>query len=257
MSTDTMLRLQRPTSGVEVELVVVALPVGMKDPHRGIEGLPPVTRIPRAILSFAEECEFYNKVKAVLSEYFDGPQKDTSFFIASVSQPVLDDYKTWDVTFDITVSKRLDVYKYISVELSSPVQFASPRAFDAISYAISVITSKFRCIVNRSCGLHVHAGLGAERLPLEHIRRTASLSYAVESLLFTLHDPIRRVNSSCKPVRDFSILAEGTSLVMPHCDPLREFTVVTADGITHCHQHLGRGRRHGEAPHSAREENAD
>ncbi|KAI1124644.1 hypothetical protein F5Y10DRAFT_248951 [Nemania abortiva] len=100
-------------------------------------------------------------------------------------------------------------------------------------------------MVNLSCGLHVHVGLGAQRIPLEHLRRIASLSYAIEPLLFTLHDPLRIVNAYCRPLRHHSLLAERESQD-PRAQPYHNgyddpFQIMV-------HHHIGRDRRHGEHP---------
>ncbi|KAI3316811.1 hypothetical protein HD806DRAFT_516744 [Xylariaceae sp. AK1471] len=113
-------------------------------------------------------------------------------------------------------------------------------------------------------------------LPLEQIRRIASLSYAVEPLLFTLHEPFRRLNKYYPSLQDSFlphkseediIFVDGIGRAVPHDEPgfLDEIENFGLDyngpnatqhpkpGVFECLQYLGRDRRHGEAPLSARE----
>ncbi|KAI0429588.1 putative amidoligase enzyme-domain-containing protein [Xylaria sp. FL1042] len=243
----------RPTFGVEVEFLIATLPEDAVDPIDAT-GLAPVLRTPKAPSIGAEGFNrryILDKVKEAICECFSPSPKVRSTGGRGC-------YLDWQVDIDPSISEMVHSlpYTFMGVEIGSPIQFSSPNAFDVISRAISAITSKYRCMVNLSCGLHVHVGLDQERLSLEQIRRIASLSYAVEPFLFTLHDPLRRVNNYCKPLQDYSYLAnkfanpnlkQDLEKDMRHARPDNFFT-------TYC-QYLGAGRRHGEAPLSLRGEN--
>ncbi|KAI1426605.1 putative amidoligase enzyme-domain-containing protein [Xylaria sp. FL1777] len=256
MTTNTLTSPERPTFGVEVEFVIATLRTDAVDPDADVEGLPPVLRVPN---TFDGGGDIYlheytvGKVRELLQECFGSE-------LVVNPKSVMDHYRDWGVGQDESVhAKNIRPYIFVSVEVSSPVQFSSPKGFDAISLAISTITSKFRCLVNFSCGLHVHVGLGAERLSLEQIRRIGSLSYAAESLLFTLHDPIRRVTQYCRPLQDYSRLADNLEqqdleIEIPHANEEFKFGL---SGRNECYRYLGRDRRHGEAPMSARDERVD
>ncbi|KAI1749460.1 putative amidoligase enzyme-domain-containing protein [Xylaria castorea] len=249
MSAST-LRNERLTFGVEIEFLIATIPENENDPHSHIDGIPPVLRVPE----FKGPGDYaHSKVREVLDEYFGTPpSRDIGSFSP---RTVLDNYRNWQVDIDYSIvpppwNKQ---YTFASVEIASPVQYASPNGFDAINFAISAITSRFRCVVNLSCGLHVHVGLGAGRIPLEHLRRMASLSYAVEPLLYTLHHPMRGVNINCKQLRYYSNLV----LESPDLDS----DVLHNNPNWQDHQFycipLGRERRHGEAPLSVREADDD
>ncbi|KAI8631965.1 putative amidoligase enzyme-domain-containing protein [Xylariaceae sp. FL1651] len=247
-------KLNPPTMGVEIEFLIATLEVGKKDPHRGVKGLPPVLRIPR-FTKLRGQAEQYvrDKVQAVLRNSFGTrplihPDPDKSPFS-------LVNYTNWLVEGDYSVEEDSALYNWVAVEIGSPAEFASPMAFDAITYAISTITTRFRCLINNSCGLHVHVGLGSERLPLEHIRRLASLSWAIEPLLFTLHDPIRRVNTYCSPLREHSHIAKGSKAFAEHDNPkIKPLSRLNGKTIQ-CYPYLGREVRHGSPPLSVREQN--
>ncbi|KAI1186510.1 putative amidoligase enzyme-domain-containing protein [Nemania serpens] len=263
MSTSKSSKPERPTFGVEVEFLIATFRAGgsFQDPHRHL-GLPPVLRIPQEHFLFDKGEEYtHSRVKEVLVKCFGSlpplPRPSTSISQTAPTKTVLDKYQDWTTESDGSILPTANSpYNLVPIEIRSPVQHASPKAFESISVAISAITSKFRCEVNLSCGVHVHVGLGAERMSLEHIRRCASLSYAVEPLLFTLHDPVRKANVYCQSLRDHSYLAndvEEKKLELEHdtnesAHP--DFTFL-------CHRYMGRERRHGEFPMSAREDNAD
>ncbi|KAI1352401.1 putative amidoligase enzyme-domain-containing protein [Xylaria sp. FL0043] len=253
MSTTACPAPERPTFGVEIEFMVATLPVDAVDPIDAT-GLAPVLRTP----IIKDNDRYYGeytlaKVREALRECFGpGPKIDPD--------NIRDKFLDWQVDADPSISETVPSlpYTFVGVEVSSPVQFATPEAFDVISRAISTITSKFRCIVDVSCGLHVHVGLGEERLSLEQIRRIASLSYAAEPLLFTLHDPVRKVNRYCRPLQDYSYLADKFAN--------QDFNAALETDMYHqgfdasvptfC-QYLGGERRHGEAPMSYRAKNVD
>ncbi|KAI0470371.1 putative amidoligase enzyme-domain-containing protein [Xylaria cf. heliscus] len=252
MSVNTLLN-ERPTFGVEVEFLIAILRQGEKDPHANVKGIPPVLRVPPTE-PLVEPNEYaHRRVREVLDKCFGS--LPTQFIQVSSRPPVLDMFRNWDVDMDESIIPTegglYDKYTWAQVEIASPVQYASPKGFEAISLAISLITSKFRCHVNGSCGIHVHVGLGADRIPLEHMRRMGSLSYAVEPLLYTLQHPAREVNFNCRPIRYYSrLVKEGpeTDNQVGHSNP------APSDGEFYCTQ-LGRERRHGEERLSVREKN--
>ncbi|TRX88910.1 hypothetical protein FHL15_010253 [Xylaria flabelliformis] len=248
MAADT-LHNENPTFGVEIEFLIATIEGDEEDPHVHVKGLPPVLRVPR--LKNPHDYA-HDKVRAVLDEYFGVPPPTS--FLDTEPPTVLDKYEKWDVdTDDSLLPPDNEQYTFVPVEIASPVQYASPKAFEVINFAISSITRRFRCLVNSSCGIHVHVGLGASRIPLEHMKRMASLSYAVELLLFTLQPPARAINMNCTQARYYSHLTHDgpeEDYKVLHNDPSwrdTEFGCVT----------LGRERRHGEAPLLERERNDD
>ncbi|KAI0546555.1 putative amidoligase enzyme-domain-containing protein [Xylaria curta] len=245
MSADT-LRNENPTFGVEIEFLIATLNEDDEDPHAHVKGIPPVLRVPQ----FKDADDYtHGKVREVLDECFGLPPR--SSIGSSKPLTTLDTYKKWNVGTDASLipPSGNEQYYFVPVEIASPVQYASPKGFDAINFAISTITSRFRCVVNPSCGIHVHVGLGASRLPLEHVRRMSSLSYAVEPLLFTLQHPARSVNLNCCQPRHYSYFVHDgpeTDPEIPHNDPSwsnKQFGCIP----------LGRERRHGEASLVVRE----
>ncbi|KAI0391980.1 putative amidoligase enzyme-domain-containing protein [Xylariaceae sp. FL0594] len=251
-STTTALTPANLSFGVEIEFLVAVLRAGMSDPHEDVEGLPPVIRLteqdrdlyPEEVRDMAQQ-----KVRDVIEECFSG--LPTTSFIREVGED--DEYRFWCVDDDVSVRKEGDdYYMYCGMEVNSPAEYATPPAFEALCLAIATVTSKFRCLVNETCGLHVHVGLGRERLALNHIRRVAALSYAAEPLLFSLHEPARVRNTYSLPLRLSSPLSDmyhycKTEAMRP--EPGHD----TSPDLSGCYQILGSSLRHGEAPLSARE----
>ncbi|KAI0444259.1 putative amidoligase enzyme-domain-containing protein [Xylaria telfairii] len=242
------LHNELPTFGVEIEFLVATLRQNEEDPHGFVEGIPPVLRVPR---SFQPSGYAWGKIQDVLDECFGKSQEDGLLTLS-----VLNKYREWSVDSDSSLlPTRGDLYNkytWVEVEVVSPVQYGSPKGFEAVNLAISLITSRFRCHVNRSCGVHVHVGLGADRISLEQLKRFATLSYAVEPLLYTLQHPEREINMNCKTLRYFSNLAHSSAELdnaVPHNNP--EFR----DEKFHCITHLGQERRHGEERLLVREMN--
>ncbi|GAP91992.1 hypothetical protein SAMD00023353_5700180 [Rosellinia necatrix] len=255
------LNLPRPTFGVEVEFLVATLPRdgNIPDPHGHIPGLPPALRWhetgidPFELVASPGFFVVMEEVKGLLSNLFGKPPR-INFALVDVSgTSVLTRYSTWEAEHEATVYSQDEDrhgYRFYGMEVISPVQYPAPKAFEMINIVVSIITSKFRCIVNMTCGLHVHVGLGEERIPLEGIRRIGSLSYAVEPLLFALHNPRRRADYYCKPLEYQSRLATGRDEPMFHDNPDNDNTPSHGG----CLYYFGRERRHGEFPISAREQ---
>ncbi|KAI0508651.1 hypothetical protein F5B22DRAFT_386358 [Xylaria bambusicola] len=91
------------------------------------------------------------------------------------------------------------------------------------------------------------------------MRRLASLVYATEPLLYSLHDPIRRGNYYCLPLQDYAAIGyprragamelKGHEVAYGHGEYM--------EGNLLCSSYTGRDRRHGEEPLSAREQHKD
>ncbi|KAI0017794.1 hypothetical protein F4780DRAFT_795675 [Xylariomycetidae sp. FL0641] len=212
------------TFGCELELLIAALPMGVPDPQEHIQGLPPVARIPL-------------------------PSKPKfSFFSFSFKDRVLGPYRHWGVEEDSSVvENKFPPYHWYNCEIQSPVEEDSTQAYKVLEVVAALLKKNYRCRVNLTTGLHVHVGQGEERFPQEIFRRIAGLVWAAEPLLFTLQNPVRRVNYSCMPIRNKSRLALGTK-----AEP-RGSSFLGESDMARTLSYLARDRRHGEAPISARE----
>ncbi|RYP14954.1 hypothetical protein DL765_006022 [Monosporascus sp. GIB2] len=259
--------------GVEVELLMPWLFVDQKDPHEHVEGLPPAFRVERARVrrnvygtdnpaNAAAEIIF-NDLRDILeglglaSSLTESHLQDDGY-----SAAVLQGYENWEIEDDGSLYQQKSlgyeenfpfygpIQQWVSLEIQSPVEYATPEAFEAIKYALRVLTQKYRMRVNDTCSVHVHVGQGIERLPLDMIRRIAGLSWAADLLLFTLHNPLRRANIFCRPIREYSNMARGVEVEPAHAGG------AGSDPITwDCLRYLGTDVRHGEEPITWREEN--
>ncbi|RYP77375.1 hypothetical protein DL771_001170 [Monosporascus sp. 5C6A] len=158
-------------------------------------------------------------------------------------------YDGWEVEIDSSIQPpNQSEYHRCTVEITSPAEVASDESFSAITYAVNLLTSKYRMSLNPSCGLHVHVGRGADLLELGALRRVAGLSWAADPLLGCLHPPPKRFCYYSQSIRERTRLARGTTV---------------ADFETHmipnetCGRYIGRDVRHGEESVHWREMNAD
>ena len=288
MTTTTTSDTQAPgapalTFGVEIECLTPWLYEDDEDPHGDVEGLPPPFRVSREAVEssaffsanlFAENL-IYREIKATLVglglsstlvEKKDLSKGDSSKNSDEGENGGLENYAEWRVEDDISV-RQVESHGYetsirqyartvqwIGVEIQSPVEVASggstgAGAFDAIRYAVNVLKSKYRLRINNSCSVHVHVGLGEERMPLDKVRRLGALCYAADLLLFTLHDPLRRASSHCRPIREYSNLSRLLGMTPRHAE--------NATTLSNCVRYLGADVRYGEAPITWRERNQD
>ncbi|KAI1329541.1 putative amidoligase enzyme-domain-containing protein [Xylariaceae sp. FL0255] len=244
----TTLGPHRLTHGVEVEFLVATLREDAPDPHEGTPGLPEVIRVPKTLTRFLQ-CRNYvlGHIRDTTREYFSGePLKNALGFTVERDhmEYSLKEYSNFTFTDDPSIGgPDRDEYEWFGVEMTSPVAYDEPLAFEAITYAVNLLTSKFRCRVNKSCGLHVHVGQRAQLFSLDQLRRIAGLCFAIEPYLFTLHHPRRRMNTFCLPIRDMSALAEDKVPELGHdTDSSQDWQ---------CSDLTGSVRRHGEYPMSS------
>ncbi|KAI0164628.1 hypothetical protein GGR57DRAFT_205603 [Xylariaceae sp. FL1272] len=231
MATSTTPLPGRSTFGFEIEFIVPTLYDNLHDP---ITHDVPLLRIPRGQLN--PQQYVVEQIQNCLDKYLPFPRKPV-LYISPPNESPMDRYQGYQAEDDYSLyASPRGPYHYYGVEINSSVEFNYPEAFDVIQYAVSCVTQEFRCFVNNSCGLHVHTGCRDEVLGPDQINRVGSLAYAIEPLLFSLHDPIRTVNPYCPPLQDVSRLAWR----MKCCEQEHRHDYA-------CIDLLGLGRRHGEA----------
>ncbi|KAI1481036.1 putative amidoligase enzyme-domain-containing protein [Daldinia eschscholtzii] len=237
MSVNQTLPRARPrTFGVELEFIILWLWDDDPDPYQDEAGeLAPILRIPRdhtTTLTYTDiEMIIYDMICDVLNSH------------GLPAQPWqrTPEYSSWVVKPDPSIMLTREKANWYGVELTSPAEHASPDAFRAISYALDLISSTYRIMVNDTCGFHVHVGDGKETMPLEHVRRVASLLWAADPIIAALHPPERRTNPFSRSIREYSPLARGRKVadVLSQADHGEEHT---------CIRYIGRSHRHGEQP---------
>ncbi|KAI0596598.1 hypothetical protein F4775DRAFT_603418 [Biscogniauxia sp. FL1348] len=266
----TNLSGQRLSFGVEAEFLVPWRFDDEADPDSNIPGLPPLFRIPSSMRDQIMQSKEPEKItgpllfksieKTLETSGLSSQYSHTSALgkpSSALPSPPL--YLNWGVEEDASVLEEgNDKYQtqlnnetfqqWIGLELQSPAEFEAQVAFDAIPYAFNITKKNYRCFINYSCSIHVHVGVGEEFMDLQMIRRVATLAYAVDPLLFTLHHPIRQVSDWCRSIRDYSDMAMGVPTAPPHTDSLLASDL--------CVRYLGRDVRYGEDPISWRSSNA-
>ncbi|KAI0600129.1 hypothetical protein F4775DRAFT_590850 [Biscogniauxia sp. FL1348] len=258
---------ERLTFGVELEFLIPALPVGKPDPRDPDKRTSTLMRYPAEMTKQDNVGEYVlEQIRDVLKQIFEPPAKGFLSTIFSINKTapqfadefkakILSRYSKWNATEDVSLEEpAFQEFDWFSVEVQSPVEFSCEQAFKAITYATTEITRRYCCRVNPSTGFHVHVGQREERFALGAMRRIASLFWAAEPLLMTLHHPVRRVNTYCQSIRQRSNLALGTPVA-----PLHNNTVLGDPKLRPkaCVRYLGRDCRFGEDPISKREMNSN
>ncbi|KAI1656439.1 putative amidoligase enzyme-domain-containing protein [Daldinia decipiens] len=231
------------TFGVELEFIIVWIWDDEPDPHQDIASdLPPILKLPKhlresGVSKLSIDNAVYGRIYDVLIDHGLPVQRSPTYNSEHA-------FRGWRVKLDTSI--HLEGYiKWTGIEMTSPAEAALPVAFSAIRYAVDLIRSTYRTIVNRTCGFHVHVGDGKEHMPLEHVKRVASLFWAADPIIALLHPPQRRVNFYSQSIRDRSPLARGKKIA----DVLDEFVHQEENN---CELYIGRGMRHGEHPISWR-----
>ncbi|KAI0854174.1 hypothetical protein F5Y00DRAFT_267427 [Daldinia vernicosa] len=252
-------RPPRLTFGVEMEFLVPWLLEGGDDALEHIKGLPPVIRIKEVPKDGNVERVIHGMIKALFEKHNlpTNIKSHTYMYKTDFIKSILGNYNHWGVTDDVTVNEPFEAktfdwiekFRWVGVEVQSPVEPDIPGAFEVLNYARQLLTSSYRCRVNHSCGLHVHVGNGGEYFPLDSMRRIASLVFATEHLLTTLNHPWRVANYNCRTMRDRSNLSNLLAGQAMSPGPMHE-----ADPARDCIRYLATEVRHGEEPISWREE---
>ncbi|KAI1648928.1 putative amidoligase enzyme-domain-containing protein [Daldinia loculata] len=236
-------RAQARTFGVELEFIIVWIWDDEPDPHQDIASdLPPILKLPKnlresGVSKLTIDRMVYDRIYDVLINHGLPAQR-------SPTHNSRHEYYVWKVKLDTSINLEGDI-KWSGIEMTSPAEAALPVAFSAIRYAVDLIRSTYRTVVNGSCGFHVHVGDGKEHMPLEHVKRVASLFWAVDPIIALLHPPQRRVNFYSQSIRDRSPLARGNKIPDIMHESIHQEE-------RNCELYIGRGMRHGEHPISWR-----
>lgn len=144
--------------------------------------LPPLHKKPVwKAHSMIEECLVNNGIPVFRRQ--ENPNDDPLFRKACQHQ-----LHSWTVKWDGSVHEGTNTdYEWTPVEVTSPAAFAIDEAFDMVRLVVHLITSNFRCRVNKSCGYHVHIGNGRSRIDLDTARNFAALWWAAEPIITMLH----------------------------------------------------------------------
>ncbi|KAI0846357.1 putative amidoligase enzyme-domain-containing protein [Daldinia vernicosa] len=240
MSTNGRWPQARPrTFGVELEFIIVWIWDDEYDPDLDIASdLPPILRLPHhfrdsGVSKTTIDGAVYSRICDVLLDHGLPAQR-------APIRRCDNEYRLWNTKLDTSIKYEGDT-NWSGIEMTSPAESALPGAFSAIRYAVELIKSHYRIVVNHTCGFHVHVSDGKEIMPLEHVKRAASLFWAVDPVISLLHPPTRRVNFYCQSIRDRSPLARGNKI----SDVLHDTDHWEEDS---CERYIGRGMRHGEHP---------
>ncbi|KAI1798817.1 putative amidoligase enzyme-domain-containing protein [Daldinia bambusicola] len=228
------------TFGVELEFIILWLWDDEPDPYEEwASKLPPILRIPRESSTPFTKSLVDGMVYDAICDVLN------SHGIPAQQEPRASEFRVWNAKPDSSIDLIDEKAHWTGVELVSPVESATPVAFEIISYAINLIAYTYRIKLNNTCGFHVHVGDGEERMPLEHVKRVASLLWAADPVIATLHPPERRTNVYSQSIRERSPLAHGSKIA----DVLLSSNHREDDT---CLRYIGRSMRYGEQPISWR-----
>ena len=267
-----MTNSQQPTPsitfGVEIECLVPWLFDDQEDPHGHVPDLPPAFRMSREEVGSGDPSDaasglVFQKVQDTINTL--GLSSTLVKKAENWSDPLYG-YAFWEVEHDASVRSidnlgyestysRESIAHWVPLEIQSPVEVASEggrggaKAFEIIRYVIDVLTSKYRIFVNQTCSVHVHVGQAREPLPVNKLQRLGALCFAADPLLFTLHHPLRRVNNYCRPISEYTMVAQNAAIMPRHTETYPSGELVYS---TECRDYIGAGLRHGEEPMSWR-----
>ncbi|KAI1472706.1 putative amidoligase enzyme-domain-containing protein [Daldinia caldariorum] len=242
--SEPLPRARARTFGVELEFIILWLWDDEPDPYQEwANELPPILRIPREssipLPKSHVDGMVYDAICDVLNRHGIPARRDP---------PRASEFRVWNAKSDSSIYLTDEKARWTAVELVSPVESASPVAFKVISYVLNLIASTYRIKLNKTCGFHVHVGDGEERMPLEDVKRVASLLWAADPIIATLHPSERRTNRYSQSIRERSPLAQGSKIadVLSNANHREDDT---------CLLYIGRSMRHGEQPISWRSMN--
>ncbi|KAI8965359.1 hypothetical protein F5Y11DRAFT_361944 [Daldinia sp. FL1419] len=237
------------TFGVELEFIVVWIWDDEPDPHESrASGLPPILKIPKETREgyiqkghnlFQAEVEGGHQVQ----EYIRDVLRNNGVPAQLANNRTSAAFSVWEAKRDPSIDHRERI-KWTGIELTSPVERALPIAFSAINYALNLIKSTYRVMVNDSCGFHVHVGDGKEPMPLEHVKRVASLFWAADPVIAILHPPRRRIGKYSQSIRERTPLSRGKKMT--------DIDSSLNHKESRCSRYFARGIRCGESPISWR-----
>ncbi|KAG8156318.1 hypothetical protein KVR01_013770 [Diaporthe batatas] len=204
---------QGVTFGVELEMAVPFLFFDQPDPAEGMD-MRKVIRVSRETksprTSFREETPRpENILEGIFKEFLRGhglaiwdPTMQGKADQA-ISPPT-----GWFIGIDTSIHElKFAHYNWVGLELRSPAMLANETSFAEIKRVVSLLRTSFRLRVNETTGLHVHVGLGAQRLPPRAIIRLVQLLWCADGTLSQLHPPERFLSPFCPSIRHDSVLA--------------------------------------------------
>ncbi|RYP07116.1 hypothetical protein DL764_002748 [Monosporascus ibericus] len=185
MATPGTTKALSLTFGVEIELLMPWLFLDQKDSHEHTEGLPPAFRVDRERVkrnAYGTDNPVYAAAEIIFNDFRDTLERLglASSLTESHSQDdgysalVLEGHQDWEIQDDgsLHLQESLGyeekypsyglIQQWVSLEIQSPAEYATPEAFKAIKYALQVLTQKYRM---RPIPEHSNMARGVEAEP--------------------------------------------------------------------------------------------
>lgn len=128
-------------------------------------------------------------------------------------------YFRWTLTTDGSLSNawlgRPDVaplekkLSWTGLELVSPAMRDEPASYQELEHVVDLLKARCRVLVNKTCGLHVHAAFGLDPIPFAGLKRLAALLFAMDPVIAEIHPRHRRDNTFARSIRTQSNAAMG------------------------------------------------
>lgn len=168
-------------------------------------GLSPSDAVKRHIVALLEDTVPIYSAAAMGRSIEWLKKKMAKFQITSLTE--FPEYSMWQITTDSSLRALRDedpagyIFSYTNMEIISCV--LSEDGLAEIDRVYRKMRSSMRMHVNRTCGLHVHVGVG--HLDLLQIKKLVTVLIAFEPFLFHLVAPGRKENQFCVPLTTKSI----------------------------------------------------
>ncbi|KAK9776866.1 putative Amidoligase enzyme [Seiridium cardinale] len=209
------LRPWKPSFGQEFEFLVAYMWDDEDDPDEAkASELPPLTKLPIPAPGTSKADSLWNAEEEVhrrMNETLKGGEIPMAENTAG-SWNDKDGFKNmFHLTGDGSVCEVHDLrYKWVAVELKTPPRQDLRESFEVNRYVFNLLKSNYRIQVNKSCGYHVHVGMGLRLFPVNAMKRIAGLLWAADPLLSCLHPPERRHNGWVGSMREETDLEDYT-----------------------------------------------
>ncbi|KAK9796527.1 putative Amidoligase enzyme-domain-containing protein [Seiridium cardinale] len=117
------------------------------------------------------------------------------------------------------------------LELISPAMRATPESFQEVMRVVNLVKQQFKMHINPSCGMHVHVGMGPDRIGPAPLRRMACLIWTIDAIMNEIHPSHRHANNQCARNRQHCQLARGMTAadamddVLSRFDPIQDISI--------------------------------
>ncbi|KAI0009623.1 hypothetical protein F4779DRAFT_361749 [Xylariaceae sp. FL0662B] len=125
---------------------------------------------------------------------------------------VVKDDRTVKLPIEVGTHRHVQKYRWKSVEITSPVLWATEASFAEIHEVVKAIAETYWVYAPPSSGLHWHYGRGRDWIPFGNLRKIAAFLHAADPILVQMHPQSRHNNNDyCASNRFYTAVAHGVT----------------------------------------------